>query len=163
MACWISRSITVGIPSCLTPPSGLGISTRRTGLGRYVQPVLLQIAAQFLHFHPIDPCRSLVALNTLQCGLQVLSLEHCFPYASVGFSFVSCRGCLGAPLASRRLHLLRVCVSPSIRGFLPSLFIPLLVQPFPKKNSRHYTGTHRRCGAASADSCHLGLMSGLPG
>jgi len=35
MACWISRSCTVGIPNCLTPPSGLGISTCLTGLGRY--------------------------------------------------------------------------------------------------------------------------------
>ena len=32
IACWSKRSITVGIPNCLTPPSGLGISTRLTGL-----------------------------------------------------------------------------------------------------------------------------------
>jgi hypothetical protein len=37
-ACWIRRSTTVGIPSRRTPPSGLGISTRRTGRGLYVPP-----------------------------------------------------------------------------------------------------------------------------
>jgi hypothetical protein len=36
VACWIRRSITVGMPSSRSPPSGLGIVTRRTGLGRYV-------------------------------------------------------------------------------------------------------------------------------
>jgi len=30
-ACWISRSMTVGIPNSLFPPFGLGISTRKTG------------------------------------------------------------------------------------------------------------------------------------
>lgn len=35
-ACWISRSVTVGMPSSRSPPSGFGIATRRTGLGRYV-------------------------------------------------------------------------------------------------------------------------------
>jgi len=33
--CWMNRSNTVGIPSPRLPPSGLGISTRRTGLGTY--------------------------------------------------------------------------------------------------------------------------------
>jgi arylsulfatase len=32
-ACWISLSTTQGTPSFLTPPSGLGISTRLTGWG----------------------------------------------------------------------------------------------------------------------------------
>ena len=32
-ACWMKRSSTVGMPSLRTPPSGLGISTRRTGFG----------------------------------------------------------------------------------------------------------------------------------
>ena len=31
--CWMNRSSTVGIPSILVPPLGLGISTRLTGLG----------------------------------------------------------------------------------------------------------------------------------
>ena len=35
MACWITRSVTVGIPSWRLPPSGLSISTRLTGVGRY--------------------------------------------------------------------------------------------------------------------------------
>src|SRR6185436_1705035 len=34
--CCIHRSSTVGMPSSLTPPLGLGISTRLTGLGTYV-------------------------------------------------------------------------------------------------------------------------------
>ena len=33
--CWIMRSMTVGIPSLRTPPSGFGISTRLTGDGVY--------------------------------------------------------------------------------------------------------------------------------
>lgn len=33
-ACWISLSTTVGIPSSRVPPPGLGMLTRRTGLGR---------------------------------------------------------------------------------------------------------------------------------
>gem|GEM_PF-3030015 len=35
-ACWIKRSSTVGMPSSRWLPSGLGIITLRTGLGRYV-------------------------------------------------------------------------------------------------------------------------------
>ena len=35
MPCWITLSITVGIPSFLTPPLGLGISTLLTGWGLY--------------------------------------------------------------------------------------------------------------------------------
>ncbi len=35
MACWISLSTTVGIPSFLVFPFLLGISTLRTGFGRY--------------------------------------------------------------------------------------------------------------------------------
>ena len=33
-ACWATRSRTVGIPNGRLRPSGLGISTRRTGAGR---------------------------------------------------------------------------------------------------------------------------------
>ena len=36
MACWISLSRQVGTPSKRSPPPGLGITTRRTGEGRYV-------------------------------------------------------------------------------------------------------------------------------
>ena len=35
-ACWRRRSITVGMPRSRTPPPGLGISTRLTGVGLYV-------------------------------------------------------------------------------------------------------------------------------
>lgn len=35
MPCWITLSITVGIPSFLTPPFGFGISTLLTGWGLY--------------------------------------------------------------------------------------------------------------------------------
>ncbi len=37
-ACWIKRSVTVGMPSSRSPPSGFGDLTRRTGIGRYVPP-----------------------------------------------------------------------------------------------------------------------------
>ncbi len=40
--CCIHRSCTVGIPSRRVPPWGLGISTRRTGLGTYVPLSSLQ-------------------------------------------------------------------------------------------------------------------------
>ena len=36
IACWISLSRQVGTPSKRSPPPGLGITTRRTGEGRYV-------------------------------------------------------------------------------------------------------------------------------
>lgn len=35
IACWITRSAIIGIPSWRLPPSGLSISTRLTGAGRY--------------------------------------------------------------------------------------------------------------------------------
>lgn len=38
MACWTTRSVTVGIPSSRLPPSGLGISTLRTACGVYRPP-----------------------------------------------------------------------------------------------------------------------------
>ena len=34
--CWIKRSSTVGMPNLRCPPPGFGISTRFTGLGRYL-------------------------------------------------------------------------------------------------------------------------------
>ena len=34
VACWPTRSLTVGMPSGRIRPSGFGISTRRTGAGR---------------------------------------------------------------------------------------------------------------------------------
>ena len=65
-ACWISRSITVGMPSSRCVPSGFGIITRRTGLGRYV---------------PCSSCsrtpgRALVGLHALPRLLQVLSRQR---------------------------------------------------------------------------------------
>ena len=33
IACWMILSMTVGIPSCLVPPSGFGMSFLLTGLG----------------------------------------------------------------------------------------------------------------------------------
>jgi hypothetical protein len=52
MACWIRRSTTVGTPSIRSPPSGLGIVTRRTGAGRYVpSSSCLRIATQFSRSH----------------------------------------------------------------------------------------------------------------
>ncbi len=38
MACWKMRSFTVGMPSFRIPPSGLGISTRLTGVGGILSP-----------------------------------------------------------------------------------------------------------------------------
>lgn len=35
MACWTTRSVTVGMPGRRLPPAGLGISTLRTACGRY--------------------------------------------------------------------------------------------------------------------------------
>ena len=37
IACCITLSLAVGIPSFLTPPLGLGISFRLTGVGSYVR------------------------------------------------------------------------------------------------------------------------------
>jgi len=111
-------------------------------------PVRLQVPAQVFHFHSIYSCRSFIALYSLQRGLHVLPLEHCFPRPYVGFSIVSCWERLGALNNSHRLHLLRLFISLSIREFLPSLFIPqtahctypLFVQPFLEKKLLQYYG-----------------------
>ena len=48
-ACWTMRSMAVGMPSSLTfPLSLLGISTRLTGLGRYLPLSILSVSASWL-------------------------------------------------------------------------------------------------------------------
>lgn len=47
MACWTNRSTTVGIPNSRFFPLSLGISTLRTGLGRYV-PCCKELVNSFL-------------------------------------------------------------------------------------------------------------------
>ena len=103
-----------------------------------------QVACQVFHLHPIYPCRSFVALYSLQRRQHVSAFKHCLPYFLrfyVGFSIVACWVPLGALNFAHWLHLLRWFISLSFRGFLPSLFVPqtahctlpLIVQPFPKK------------------------------
>src|SRR6266851_2716402 len=55
--CCIHRSSTVGMPRSLTPPLGLGISTRRTGLGTYVPArSLARMASQCLRTWSRSSC-----------------------------------------------------------------------------------------------------------
>jgi hypothetical protein len=44
-ACWMTRSMTVGMPSWRLPPPGLGISTLRAFVGLYPFPCLRQVVA----------------------------------------------------------------------------------------------------------------------
>ena len=74
-ACCTTRSRTVGIPSGRLPPSGFGISTRRTGAGRYVPARRSRgklaehpLDAVLLHRgqgHPIHPGRTPVRSHPL--------------------------------------------------------------------------------------------------
>ena len=56
MACWKTRSFTVGIPSFRIPTSGLGISTRLTGSGVYFPFLILSISSFWfsLRYAPIS-------------------------------------------------------------------------------------------------------------
>ena len=54
MACWMIRSMTVGIPSFRIPPSGFGISTRLTGDGVYLPRSILPATGQIRDFHPLE-------------------------------------------------------------------------------------------------------------
>ena len=47
---WMMRSITVGIPSLRTPPSGFGISTRLTGDGVYFPFRILSVNSWLCSF-----------------------------------------------------------------------------------------------------------------
>ena len=69
IACWINRSTTVGIPSRRVPPSGFGNQNLLHRLGSVLssqqlfpnpRPVLLQVARQIIHGHPVDARASLV-------------------------------------------------------------------------------------------------------
>lgn len=84
-ACWISRSITVGIPNGRVPlPPGLGISTRRTGGGWYVplrrlpntRELLARQRLKIVDGHSVDARRSAVANHALVRCDQVLTSQH---------------------------------------------------------------------------------------
>ena len=102
------------MPSSRSPPSGFGIVTRRTGLGRYVPAnSCSRIAAQcrpagvrgLINIQPVDSRCSFVALYSLERPLQVLSSSAPLPAAPALCSSVSCRGRLASSLTGHsRLH-----------------------------------------------------------
>ena len=74
-------------PSVLTPPCGFGISTRRTGCGRYGPPATLpsrSASASSASFelgtaHVIDARGALVSHDPLIRQLHVAALDHLLP------------------------------------------------------------------------------------
>ena len=75
------------MPSIRVPPLGLGISTRRTGLGPYVpasslvrmlSPMRPNMVAQLSRGHPVDARRALIAFNRLPGHSGVLLADHLF-------------------------------------------------------------------------------------
>ena len=82
MACCINLSVTVGTPRFLTPPSGFGISTLRTGWGLYFQdlscslmisPFFSRCSLSSVYFIPSTPSAPLFR-TTCRYALLRLSL-----------------------------------------------------------------------------------------
>ena len=111
------RSRTVGMPSIRVPPPGLGISTFRTGCGRYcprqqffsdARPLFLQIALQGRDRHLIHAGRSLVGYYSRVCRHHVAATDYLLHQSRCRFRPVSC-------FPSRD-----VCRTiPATRGFRP--------------------------------------------
>ena len=87
IACWMTRSTTVGIPSCRTPPSGFGISFRRTGCGLYLPLRMLSSSSSLCSLNqrgasstviPSISGRSFVGFHALEGSVQVIPAQYSF-------------------------------------------------------------------------------------
>lgn len=89
-ACWIQRSVTVRMQSSRSPPSGLGIATRRTGLGRYVpdnrcsriaRHAVRRCATVWSMCRPSPPAAPLLARTRLiaRCRFSLVSAARSSP------------------------------------------------------------------------------------
>jgi hypothetical protein len=123
MACWISLYSTVGTPNSLSPPSGLGIFTLRTGrgpVGALVErqsdsrPASAKPRPQLSRGHPVHSWCPLVLLDALQRLHQVLPGEHLLPEP------IDARGL--SLSTSRRRMTTTLC--RGFRGILPLLLPP---------------------------------------
>ena len=83
MACCMNLSVTVGTPRFLTPPSGFGISTLRTGWGLYflilncslmISPFFARYSLSSVYFIPSTPSAPLFR-TTCRYALLRLSLD----------------------------------------------------------------------------------------
>ena len=83
MACCMNLSVTVGTPRFLTPPSGFGISTLRTGWGLYflvlncslmISPFFSRCSLSSVYFIPSTPSAPLFR-TTCRYALLRLSLD----------------------------------------------------------------------------------------
>ena len=105
----ISLSRQVGTPSKRSPPPGLGITTRRTGDGRYVpasracrtrRPVLPQPRHKLLRGHAVHTRRARIGPDTPQRPAQILRREHPLPQETSRPGMTASSGCAGRPLRS---------------------------------------------------------------
>ena len=134
MACWMVRSVTVGIPSFRIPPSGFGISTRLTGFGVYFPRRILSTNSWLFSlshtsvsstFIPSTPGAPLFAFTLLK-ALFRLSFSSIFPKRSgcaLSRSFhirLNERCALTYPLCSA----LSLCEQPSCPMFSASMCSP---------------------------------------
>ena len=87
MACWMTRSTTLGMPSARSPPPGFGIITRRTGLGLIAtlaqgladrRPVLAGVGREVFDAHAVDSRRAPVGLHPRPRPFQVGRRQYCF-------------------------------------------------------------------------------------
>lgn len=101
MACWMTLSCTVGMPSIRVPPFGLGISTRLTAAGMYrpsrmcaqmLAPCFSKCARISLTVIPSIPGAPLLA-----CCLHVFGRQYFFQrYHWLPPVFVQCAGLRGS-------------------------------------------------------------------
>ena len=102
MACCMNLSVTVGTPRFLTPPSGFGISTLRTGWGLYflvlncslmISPFFTRCSLSSVYFIPSTPsaplfrttCRYALLRLSLDsiCSIRLLVSMRSFPSVSL--------------------------------------------------------------------------------
>ena len=105
MACWMTLSCTVGMPSIRVPPFGLGISTRLTAAGMYRPPdvranacsVFLKVSPHFVDAHTVNSRGSFVGYHPFACRLHVFGRQYFFQrYHWLPPVFVQCAGLRGS-------------------------------------------------------------------
>lgn len=115
MACWMTLSCTVGMPSMRVPPFGLGISTRLTAAGIYLPS---RMCAQML-----APCFS-------KCARTSLTLIPSIPGLLCWLSPVCMlSACFRETVLLPALSLVTSCVRPVCRSAW-LLFRPIWPLPF---------------------------------
>lgn len=142
-ACWMTRSMTVGIPNMRLPPPCLGISTLRTACGWY-RPSLIccriadqcaRMGGEVVKGHAVNARRAFVGLHPFPCLRQVVAGQHVLKQFCCHFHFVLFQGSVRV---GRRPHLTRSGLIDLVEVFTSAPCVSLFGPSVPRLLGTYY-------------------------